>query len=94
MMPSKAVLSGDLWSRHGPYWNFFFLGFLFHLHFECRGPPWVKSSKEVKKYILKQNCINNSYRLENILCWNLVKSALDKEDSSVPVYSLFNFFYL
>ena len=31
--------------------------------------------------------------LENILCWNLVKSALDKEDSSVPVYSpFFNFF--
>ena len=33
--------------------------------------------------------------LENILCWNLVKSALDKEDSSVPVCSpFFNFFYL
>ena len=30
--------------------------------------------------------------LENILCWNLVKSALDKEESSVPVYS--PFFYL
>ena len=31
--------------------------------------------------------------LENILCWNLVKSALDKEDNSVPVYSpFFNFF--
>ena len=30
--------------------------------------------------------------LENVLCWNLVKSALDKEDSSVPVYSPFNFF--
>ena len=27
--------------------------------------------------------------LENILCWNLVKSALDKEDSRVPVYSPF-----
>ena len=27
--------------------------------------------------------------LENILHWNLVKSALDKEDSSVPVYSPF-----
>ena len=25
----------------------------------------------------------------NILCWNLVKSAFDKEDSSVPVYSPF-----
>ena len=27
--------------------------------------------------------------LENILCWNLVKSALYKEDSSVPVHPLF-----
>ena len=35
--------------------------------------------------------------LENILCWNLVKSALDKEDSSVPVYSplfIYLFIYL
>ena len=24
--------------------------------------------------------------LENILCWTLLKSPLDKEDSSVPVY--------
>ena len=30
-----------------PYWNFFILGFLlFSLHFECRGPPWVKFSEE------------------------------------------------
>ena len=49
-MPLRAVLSEDLYSEHSPYWNFFFLGFLlFHLHFECRGPPWVESSKEVKK---------------------------------------------
>ena len=27
--------------------------------------------------------------LKNILYWNLVKFALDKEDKSVPVYSLF-----
>ena len=27
--------------------------------------------------------------LENSLFWNLVKSALDKEDSSVPVYPPF-----
>ena len=33
--------------------------------------------------------------LENILCWNLVKSALDKEDNSVPVYScFFNFLFV
>ena len=31
--------------------------------------------------------------LENILCWNLVESALEREDSNVPVYSPFlNFF--
>ena len=33
--------------------------------------------------------------LENIFCWNLVKSAFDKEDSTVPcVFPLFKFFYL
>ena len=32
--------------------------------------------------------------LKNILCWNLVKSPLDKEDKSIPVYSLYLIFYL
>ena len=33
--------------------------------------------------------------LKNILHWNLVKSALDKEDKSVPAYSpLFNFLFV
>ena len=32
--------------------------------------------------------------LKNILSWNLVKSALDKEDKSIPVYSLYLIFYL
>ena len=33
--------------------------------------------------------------LKNILHWNLVKSALDKEDKSVPVYSpVFNFLFV
>ena len=33
--------------------------------------------------------------LKNILHWNLVKSALDKEDKSVPVYSpVFNFSFV
>ena len=32
--------------------------------------------------------------LEKILCWNLVKFALDNEDSSVPVYSRFFKFFL
>ena len=32
--------------------------------------------------------------LKNMLCQNLVKSALDKEDKSVPVYILlFNFLF-
>ena len=31
--------------------------------------------------------------LENILCWSLVKSALDKEDNNVPAYfPFYNFF--
>ena len=33
--------------------------------------------------------------LENILCWSLAKSALDKEDNNVPVYfPLFNFLFV
>ena len=33
--------------------------------------------------------------LKNILRWNLVKSALDKKDKSVPVFSpLFNFLFV
>ena len=33
--------------------------------------------------------------LKNVLHWNLVKSALDEEDKSVPVYSpLFNFLFV
>ena len=33
--------------------------------------------------------------LKNILRWNLVKSALDKEDNRVPVYSPFlNFLFV
>ena len=30
--------------------------------------------------------------LENILCWNLVESALERGDSNVPVYSPFLIF--
>ena len=32
--------------------------------------------------------------LETSLCWNLVKSVLGKEDSSVPVYSPFLSFFI
>ena len=45
-----------------------------------------------KKFKTNKAVLTIVIGLENILCWNLVKSALDKEDSSVPVYSpLFNF---
>ena len=49
-----------------------------------------------KKFKTNKAVLTIVIGLENILCWNLVKSALDKEDSSVPVYSLFfiTFFYL
>ena len=50
----------------------------------------------LSKYLLvvslknvKQSCINIVIGLKNILCWNLVKSALDKEDRCVPVCSPF-----
>ena len=48
-----------------------------------------------KKFKTNKAVLTIVIGLENILCWNLVKSALDKEDSSVSVYSPFiNFFYL
>ena len=49
-----------------------------------------------KKFKTNKAVLTIVIGLENILCWNIVKSALDKEDSSVPVYSLFFiiFFYL
>ena len=48
-----------------------------------------------KKFKTNKAVLTIVIGLENILRWNLVKSALDKEDSSVPVYSPFkNFFYL
>ena len=42
-----------------------------------------------KKFKTNKAVLTIVIGLENILCWNLVKSALDKEDSSVPVYSPF-----
>ena len=44
---------------------------------------------------LQYSCLESPSDLKNILHWNLVKSALDKEDKSVPVYSpLFNFLFV
>ena len=49
----------------------------------------------LKKFKTTKAVLTIVIGLENILCWTLVKSALDKEDSSVSVYSpFFNFFYL
>ena len=42
-----------------------------------------------KKFKTNKAVLTIVIGLENILCWNLVKSTLDKEDSSVPVYSPF-----
>ena len=45
-----------------------------------------------KKFKTNKATLTTIIGLKNILRWNLVKSALDKEDKSVPVYSpLFNF---
>ena len=55
-------------------------------------PPRVKSSEEVKKkkeFKMNKTVLTIVIGLEMTLCWNLVKSALDKEDSSVPVYPPF-----
>ena len=47
-----------------------------------------------KKFKTNKAVLTIVIALENNLCWNLVKSALYKEDSSVPVYSPFlNFNY-
>ena len=42
-----------------------------------------------KKFKTSKAILTIVIGLENILCWNLVESALDKGDSSVPVYSPF-----
>ena len=47
-----------------------------------------------KKFKTNKAVLTIVIGLENILCWNLVKSALDKEDSSVPVYSPFKNFFI
>ena len=46
-----------------------------------------------KKFKTNKATLTTIIGLKNILRWNLVKSALDKEDKNVPVYSPFNFFF-
>ena len=48
-----------------------------------------------KKFKANKAVLTIVISLKNILHWNLVKSALDKEDKSVPVYSpVFNFLFV
>ena len=48
-----------------------------------------------KKFKTNKAILTVVIGLKNIFHWNLVKSALDKEDKSVPVYSpLFNFLFV
>ena len=49
----------------------------------------------LKKFKTNKATLTIVIGLNNILCWNLVKFALDKEDKSVSVYSLlFNFLFV
>ena len=51
----------------------------------------------LKKFKTNKATLTIVIGLNNILCWNLVKSALDKKDKSVhvPVYSpVFNFLFV
>ena len=59
------------------------------------GPLGLNLPKRLKKIKTNKTILTIVIGLENILCRNLVKSALDKEDSSVPVYSpFFNFLFV
>ena len=50
---------------------------------------------KLKKFKTNKAVLTIVIGLKNILRWNLVKSALDKEDKNVPVYSpLFNFLFV
>ena len=49
---------------------------------------------KLKKFKTNKAVLTIVIGFGNILCWNLVKSALDKEDSSVPVYSPFLKFFI
>ena len=50
---------------------------------------------KLKKFKTNKAILTIVIGLKNILRWNLVKSALDKEDKSVPVYSpVFNFLFV
>ena len=55
----------------------------------------ISPCSKFKKFKTNKAILTIVIGLKNILLWNLVKSALDKEDKSVHVnFPLFNFFYL
>ena len=77
----------------------------------CLGTKWAEEEKSpsiprnafllMSRYLLAVSLkkikaiLTIVISLKNVLHWNLVKSALDKEDKSVPVYSpLFNFLFV
>ena len=90
-MPWRVVLSGDLQSGHSPYsssWGSCFISIL-----NGGGPLGSNLPKRLKNFKTNKTVLTIVIGLENILCWNLVKSALDKEDSSVPVHTPFLIFF-
>ena len=56
---------------------------------KCSGLVEIFPCGKFKKFKTNKAILTIVIGLENILCWNLVESALDKGDSSVPVYSPF-----
>ena len=55
----------------------------------------ISPCSKFKKFKTNEAILTIVIGLKNILRWNLVKSALDKEDRSVPVYSpLLNFLFV
>ena len=94
MMPPRVVLSGDLQSGHSPYSSSW--GSCCFISILNRGGPLGSNlPKRLKKFKTNKTVLIIVIGLQNVLCWNLVKSALDKEDNSVPVYTPFlNFFFV
>ena len=77
----------------------------------CLGTKWAEEEKSpsiprnafllMSRYLLAVSLkkikaiLTIVISLKNVLHWNLVKSALDKEDKNVPVYSpLINFLFV
>ena len=55
----------------------------------------ISPHSKFKKFKTNKAILTTVIGLKNILHWNLVKSALGKEDKSVSVYSpLFNFLFV